>query len=660
MSAPVGPVHPQPPRIVFAGRLRGPAALVFLAAALPARAFQAPPQPPKPAALAEMSLEDLLNIEVTSVSKKPEKLSDAPAAIFVITREDIRRSGAASVPEALRLAPNLEVAKVDAFTWAITARGFNSHNGNKLLVLIDGRTVYSPFFSGVWWDAQDVVLEDIDRIEVISGPGSALWGSNAVNGVINITTRSARETGGALVKATAGKGPQGGVARYGFDLPGEGAFRVYAKATSQASDALQSGAPAMDEWHSAQGGFRGDWGHSGNTLTVQGDAYKNTLASTPQGPGIADGGNLLGRWERALSPDSGFQIQVYGDRVLRKIPGLFAVRTDTLDVDVQGHLSLGTRNALVWGGGYRSMDDHMQNSATVAVLPAHQILGLGNIFLQDTIGLVPERLDLTLSAKVEHNDFTGTEFLPDARLAWKLAAGQLVWAAASRAVRTPSPFDSEFYEPGNPPYLLSGGPYFKSEIVEAYQLGYRLQAPSGFSLSVSPFFNHYERIRSLEPDYDLPPFIPGFIPAYVTANGMEGHGWGVELWGDLPVNAWWRLKPAYSYLRQELRLAPWSLNPQGISAEGNDPRHRILLTSLMSPAPWLELDFTLRHVSALPDPQVPAYTTMDAHVGWKPRPGLEVALIGQNLFQPQHWEFNPVQSGAAMARSALLRVTWAF
>ncbi|HXC16641.1 MAG TPA: TonB-dependent receptor [Holophagaceae bacterium] len=661
----VNPSCTSPLTVRFSGRLRGRAAgdlalLACLVAAPPALARQTPPQQPSPAALAEMSLEDLVNIQVTSVSKKPEKLADAPAAVFLITREDIRRSGATSVPEALRLAPNLEVAKVDAFTWAITARGFNSHNGNKLLVLIDGRTVYSPFFSGVWWDAQDVVLEDIDRIEVISGTGGTLWGSNAVNGVINIITRSSKETEGGLVKATAGKGPQGGAARYGFRLPGDGAFRVYAKATSDEDSALQNGAPALDGWHAAQAGFRGDWGGNGSTVTVQGDAYKNTLARTPLGPGIGEGGNLLGRWERTWSQDQAFQVQVYADRVERDLPGILTVRTDTLDVDIQDRFRLGSRNALVLGGGYRSMDNQIQNSAIVAVLPARQTLGLSNLFAQDTINLVQDRLDLVLGAKLEHNDFTGAEFLPNARLAWKPAEGNLVWAAISRAVRTPSPYDTELYEPGHAPYLIAGGPTFTSEVVRGYEAGYRLQTASGFSLSFSPFYNHYDHIRTLEPDPALPPFIPGLIPAFVFANGMEGDGWGAELWGEIPVRSWWRLKPAYSYLRQDLRLEPWSKDPQGVTAEGNDPRHRILLTSLMSPASWLELDFTLRHVSSLPNPQVPAYTTMDAHVGWKPLPGLEVAIIGQNLFQPQHWEFNPPRSGAAMARAALLRVTWAF
>lgn len=607
--------------------------------------------PPKP--LADLSLEDLLNIEVTSVSKRPEKLADAPAAVFVLTREDIRRSGATSVPEALRLAPNLEVAQVDAFTWAITARGFNSNNGNKLLVLVDGRTVYSPIFSGVWWDAQSLPLGDIERIEVISGSGGTLWGSNAVNGVINITTRSAADTQGGTLQATAGNGPQGGVARYGFRAPGGGTFRVYAMAASEKDSELQSGSPAKDGWHTKQGGFRGDWGTAGDTLTVQGDAYNNILARTPNGPGVADGVNLLGRWERDWSPDQALQIQVYGDRVSRKIPSLLAVRTDTLDLDVQGRFRLGARNAFVWGGGYRSMDNLADNSAAVAILPSRFTLALSNVFLQDTISLVEGKVDLILGEKLERNDFTGTESLPDARLSWKPAPGQLIWAAASKTVRTPAVLDTKEYAPGAPPYLLGGGPSFVSEIVKTYEAGYKLQAPSGFTLSFSPFYNRYEKLRGLGPD----PTGQAFF-AYV--NDTEGDGWGAELWADIPLVPWWKLRPAYSYLRQDLHFIPGSQDLFPTPQAGNDPRHRILVTSLMSPAPWLEVDFTLRHASALPDPEVPAYTTLDAHIGWKPRPGLEIAVLGKSLFQPEHWEAAPPQAGAAISRAMLLRVTWAF
>ena len=614
----------------------------------PLRSQQPPVKP-----LADLSLEDLLNIEVTSVSKKPEKASEAPAAVFVITRDDIRRSGAVSVPQALRLAPNLEVAQVDAFTWAISARGFNSNNGNKLLVLIDGRTVYSPIFSGVWWDAQDVVLEDIDRIEVISGSGGTLWGSNAVDGVINIITRKAGETQGVMVKGVAGKGPQSGAVQAGFKAPWGGAMRVYAKSTSQQDSELQSGVSAKDGWHAGQAGFRGDWGSPGNALTIQGDAYNNILARLPNGSGVADGVNLLGRWERDWSPDEALQVQVYGDRVSRKIPTLLGVRTDTLDLDVQGRFKLGSRNAIVWGGGYRSMDNAAENSAAVAILPARFTLALSNVFIQDTLSLVPDKVDLVLGEKLEHNDFTGTESLPDARLSWKFAPGQMVWAAAARAVRTPAILDTREFVPGGPPFLLGGGPTFESEIVKTYEAGYKLQTPSGFSLSVSPFYNQYEKLRGLGPD-------PTGHSVFAYVNDAEGDGWGAELWADIPVTSWWKLKPAYSYLRQDLRFIPGSHDLFPTPQAGNDPRHRILLTSLLSPEPWLDLDFTLRHASELPSPKVPAYTTMDARVGWKPRTGLEIALIGQSLFQPQHWEAASPQTGAAIARALLVSVTWTF
>jgi iron complex outermembrane receptor protein len=602
-----------------------------------------------------MSLEELGNLQVTSVSKRPEKLSEAAAAVFVITREDIRRSAATSLPEVLRLAPNLEVARISASGWAVTARGFNSHNGNKLLVLIDGRTVYSPLYSGVWWDSQDVVMEDIDRIEVISGPGGTLWGSNAVNGVINIRTRRAAESSGALVSAMAGKDPKGmGAVRYGGDLPQGGAFRVYAKAFSHGDGEVQSGATVLDAWHMAQGGFRADWGTAGNALTVQGDAYHGVIDQGTQSPAVAEGGNLLGRWEKAWSADSALQIQVYADRVRRDYSNLFADHTDTLDLDVQHRFKVGSRQTMVWGGGYRSIDDRIENSRSIAFLPDHRRLGLANVFAQDSINLLPEGLDLTLGAKWEHNDYTGMEFQPNARLAWKPAEGQLVWASASRAVRTPSRLDRDYYVPGQAPFLLAGGSHFISEVVKVYEAGYKWQEASGYALSLATFYNDYKHLRSIEPNP-----APG-QGLYILANEMEGDAWGAEFWGEIPVTSAWHLRPGYAYLREGLRLTPQSRDPAGVSAEGNDPRHRFLLTSFLSLTSWLELDGTLRHTSALPNPATPAYTTMDVHLGWKPLAGLEVALLGQNLFAKNHVEFQSGSVGEVIQRQALLRVSWSF
>ena len=636
----------------FQGEAWDVTALCVLAA-FPAFARQAAP-PPKPQAadLADLSLEDLANIQVISVSKRPEKLSEAPAAIFVITREDIRRSGATSLPEALRLAPNLEVARIDSYRYGITARGFNSQNGNKLLVLIDGRTVYTPLYSGVWWDSQDLVLEDVDRIEVISGPGGTLWGSNAVNGVINIITRSAKDTPGVLLSGAAGKVDRSLTsARYGGQVGGA-AFRVYGKYSDHDHSERADGTPVKDAWHLAQAGFRLDWGEGGDVFTAQGDAYKSAIQQAVPEDVSVEGGNVLGRWQHGFTGGSSLKVQIYFDRARRDYPNLLGESTDTADLDAQYAFQVGARNSLVLGGGYRHIDDQVGNSASIAFLPPHRNLSLSNLFVQDTLALIPEKLDLVLGLKEEHNDFTGWEDQPNLRLAWKPEEHQLVWTGVSRAVRTPSLLDKDYFVPGTPPYLLAGGPDFRSESVVAYEAGYRLDAPSRFSFSATAFYNRYRDLRSLEPDFSL--------GSYVIANKMRGHTYGLELWGSLAVTPAWSLRPAYTLLRESLELAPDSLDPVGTRAEVNDPRHQILLTSLWNAGARFEFDGTLRHVSALPDPAVPAYTTLDVHFGWKPLDGLEVALIGQNLFNKLHPEFGAPATRSVVERTGLVRLTWAF
>ncbi|HET6330510.1 MAG TPA: TonB-dependent receptor [Holophagaceae bacterium] len=604
-----------------------------------------------------MSLEDLTNIEVTSVSKKPEKLSEAPAAVFVISREDVRRSGATTLAEALRLAPNLEVARQNSNAYAISARGFQTALANKLLVLIDGRSVYTPFYSGTYWDSQDVMLEDVDRIEVVSGPGGTLWGSNAVNGVINIITRGAKDTQGALLTGSAGSKDEkaAAAARYGGSLPGDGAYRIYAKYFEDASTALASGMAFNDAWHMAQAGFRTDWSGVADTFTVQGDGYKNQISQPLGYPDkTTEGANLLGRWGRTFSKDSNLQVQFYLDHTRRDYPGSYKERRNTLDLDIQHRFKIGDGNEILWGGGYRTSSDQAENlTPTFAFIPDSKDLRLINIFAQDEIALVLDKLDLTLGAKLEHNDYTGWETEPNARLAWKPAAGQMLWASVSRATRTPSRVDRDLFAPALPPYYFAGGPDFRSEIVTAYELGYRLKIQDRFSFSVSPYYNAYRYLRTV----GLPPG----SAALTIANNMEGKTYGVELWGDIKVTDTWRLRPGYAYLREHLELtAPYAL-PTSPSGEANDPRHRLLLTSLLSLGSHVELDGTIRHISSLPDPVVPAYTTMDAHIGWKPAPGLEVAIIGQSLFGKQHIEFaQQQQPGAALERAGLVKVTWTF
>lgn len=450
------------------------------------------------ASLADLSLEELANLEITSVSRRAERLADAAASVYVIAGEDIRRSGVTSLPEALRLAPNLQVARIDARQYAISARGFNNAIANKLLVLIDGRTVYTPLFSGVFWDAQDTLLEDVERIEFISGPGATLWGSNAVNGVINVITRRASDTVGTRTMVGAGNRERGVAVRHGVGLDGSGAFRVYGKFFDRDNTVRADGAAVPDEWHNGQAGFSADWGTAITGFTVQGDAYRGKIDQAAPGDIRISGGNVLARWNGELSEGNQVRIQAYLDQTEREIPGTLAERLDTIDAEFQHSLKLSQRQRLTWGGGHRRASDHVTNSAAVAFLPADRTLQWTNALAQDEIEL-REDFHLTVGAKVERNPYTGNEFLPSARLAWKLDARRLAWGALSRAVRAPSRIDREFFSPGQPPFTIAGGPDFRSEISNVFELGYRAQPASRVSYSATLFHSVHDHLRSVEP-----------------------------------------------------------------------------------------------------------------------------------------------------------------
>src|SRR5713226_9727952 len=464
--------------------------------AIPARAQQRD----SVEALKRLSLDQLMNIEVMSVSRRPEHLFETPSAIQVITQDDIRRSGATSLPEALRLASNLEVAQVDSRQWAISARGFNSTTANKLLVLIDGRTVYTPLYSGVFWDVQDVPLWDIDRIEVISGPGATLWGANAVNGVINITTKGAPDAQGLVVSGGGGTQLRGfGGARYGGAVGSNVHYRVYGKASSRDPTVFPSGQSTRDNWHTWQGGFRVDGNASEvNQLVLQGDLYGGEFAQPSAGHIGVNGGNLVGRWSHAFSATSEARLQLYYDRTDRNIPSTFAENLDTYDVDFQHRAVLARRHDVVWGLGYRLINDHVGNSVVLAFLPPHVRRKWFTAFVQDEIALMPDRLHLTVGAKVERNDYTGYEVQPSGRVSWTPAGGGALWAAVSRAVRAPSRIDRELFAPGQPPYFIQGGPNFRSEELLAYELGYRAQALDRLGVSLATFYHRYDHLRSIE------------------------------------------------------------------------------------------------------------------------------------------------------------------
>ncbi|MEO7345615.1 MAG: TonB-dependent receptor [Opitutaceae bacterium] len=441
-----------------------------------------------------------MDIEVTSVSRRPEKLLAAASAIQVITGEEIRRAGASSLPEALRLASNLTVAQIDSRQWAIAARGFNNSSTNKLLVQLDGRTLYTPLFAGVFWDVQDTLLDDIDRIEVISGPGATQWGSNAVNGVINITTKSARETQGSLVKGAAGTELKAlGAVRHGGTLAPGLFYRVYAQHSERSHSITPAGQSARDDWRITQGGFRTDWERDSEQLvTVQGDLYRGRIGQATNADIRVDGGNLLGRWTHNQGPKSQLKVQAYYDYTHRVIPGSFSERLSTYDFDLQQRLPLGSAHDLVFGGNYRLIDDRVGNPPAFGFLPGEVRREWFGAFVQDELSLSDDRVRLIAGLKIERNPYTGTEVQPSLRAAWKVRDRQLLWAAVSRAMRTPSRIDRDLFFPAVPPFTVAGGPTFKAEELLAYEVGFRAEPVARLAASVAFFFHDYDDLRSVE------------------------------------------------------------------------------------------------------------------------------------------------------------------
>ena len=603
-------------------------------------------------ALADLSLEELSDLEITSVSKRAERLNDAAASIYVITAEAIRRSGATTLAQALRLAPNLQVAQTGASQFAITARGFNNAIGNKLLVLIDGRTVYTPFFSGVFWDQQDVMLQDVARIEVVSGPGGTLWGSNAVNGVINVITRSSDQTAGGMLAVAGGALELQAAARAGGRVGERGHFRIYGKQTRAENSETASGTSVADGWDLRQIGFRADWSVSSDSFTLQGDLHSGRsdpvqFGALALGRIEAHGGNLLARWTRDLGADASVRVQAYYDRSKREDPLLYRPEVEIGDLELQHAWTTGVHR-VVWGGGYRRARDHVEPGLFLGFHPARRTLSWANLFAQDSIRL-NETLNLVVGAKLEHNDYTGTEKLPTVRLAWKPADDRLLWAGVSRAVRAPARLDRDISLPPNPPFLIAGGSNFVSEVVDVVEVGWRAQPSSTLTYSVTAFHGRWDRLRSGQ----LPP------DAQVQ-NMIEGRTYGLEAWAAWQVTPTWRLTGGATSLRERLRVKPGSTDPVGPSALGNDPSHQWMLRSGWDLGPMVELDVSLRRVGALPDPDVDAYTAVDARLGWRPSSELSVSVVAKNMLDRQHAEFGTAPGRSEIARSLSVQAQWSF
>ena len=636
--------------------------------------------------LADLSIEQLMNESVTSVSKKETDLAHSPAAISVITGDDIRRLGITSIPEALRLVPGLEVARISANQWAVSSRGFNQQYSNKVLVMMDGRSIYTPSFGGVFWDAQDMVMEDLERIEVIRGPGATLWGANAVNGVINITSKNSKDTQGGLVSTSTGTEDQPSMSfRYGGAISDTLHYRVYLKYFDRNGLEDPAGGSAPDAWESIRGGFRADWEPSADDLvTLQGDYYSMNTAGNLTTPILAPpfsemsvmdneswGGNLLGRWTRTLSDKSHLSLQAYFDSYHYETVGATESR-DTADIQLEHRFPLGTRNDILWGLGYRFTTDQLDSSPVVALNPASANLNLYTAFAQDEITVVQERLRLILGTKVEHNDYTAWEIQPSARLLWTPTDHQTVWTSASHAAGTPSRIHrggrfstGNFQTPGGPVVVteLAGNSNVVSESLDAYEIGYRIEPTPDLSLDLTAFYNVYDDLFTVtegEPQLVTTPFPHLFVPLNFE-NAMAGETYGVEATVQWKPLDQWRLAANYSWLHMHL-------HPDDDSGKGS-PQQQVSLRSYVT-LPWnLEFNSFASYVDSVESlnqanvtTPIPAYLRVDAGLVWRPTEMLEIGIWGQNLLDKQHPEFTSQNNNGIteIPRSVVGKITWRF
>jgi iron complex outermembrane receptor protein len=635
----------------------GLAAAAGAAQAQTAPVTRAAYEQPSLSELGQLSIEQLSNLPVTSVAKRAEPLGQAPAAIYVITHEEIERAGALSLPEMLRLAPNLQVFQTSAANYVVTARGFSGNTAdqsftNQLLVLIDGRSVYTPLYSGVYWDMQDVLPADVDRIEVISGPGAALWGANAVNGVINIITRNAADTQGLRLDVGSGSQETAWDVRYGGKVGDSLAYRAYFRSYAERDTVTAAGQGGNDHWHRPQGGFRLDWTASAaDSVTLQGDAYQGAEA-VPNSPDESIlGRNLTGRWTHTAPGFGSLQLQAYYDHTERgAVASSGSFWLDTYDIDAQHSFSWG-RNDVVWGGGGRFSRYQINGTSTLYFMPPSRDLDLANLFIQDTLA-VADKAKVTLGLKLENDPFSGLAVLPNLRASYALNGGTLLWASVSRAVRSPTPFDQDVREKVGGQVFLTGDSDFDPVSLTAYEAGLRGEWGARASLSASIYYNVYDDIRSIE----VTPVT--FIPLH-WGNGIQGSVYGLEAWADYNATAWWRLGAGLNLMGEHFRFKPGASGLLGLSQVGDDPGQVFKLKSSMTLPHGVMLDAYLRYYGALPDPSVPAYTELTARLAWAATDKLRLAVSGQNLLNPKHQEF-PAPGANAVPRSVFVSLSWGF
>lgn len=647
-------------------------------------AFPAEARADEGSSLADYSLEHLMNVsvEVSSAARKPQKLEDTAAAIHVITRQDIRRSGMTSLPELLRMVPGMQVARIDGGTWAISSRGFNAKNSDNLLVMLDGRVLQTPTFTGVYWDAQEVVLEDVERIEVIRGSGGALWGANAVSGTINIITLPASATQGGMLSGGAGNYEHQGTARFGGELGETGHFRIYARDSAQSNFKQTSGIGAHDRHDLRSAGFRTDWDlHGGDSLTVQGDTYSGgsdhtgTAVSllppygTPAGYTIdLKGSNLLARWKSALSSTDEWALQFYYDTYERRYFNLGEQR-NTADLDFQHRFRWGGWHDIVWGGGYRQTRDSMDNTFAVSYVPANRTDRVASAFFQDEIALNGDSLHLIAGSKFEHNGYTGFEVQPNLRLRWKIDERQTAWAAVSRAIHTPSRTDADsrvvavVVKPGATVFAtrLQGNPAIQAEHVLAYEAGYRSQLTEQVQTDVAAFYSEHRHLMTIERGANFPEAGYTVIPL-VFGNRANATTHGLEWSGSWRPTGRWQFKAAWTWLKMNIRRDVNSTDTSIESEVGRSPQNQLQFHALHSPVDNVDLGASLYYVDSLPSLNVPAYTRLDARIGWRIQRDLELSLTGRNLFDPGHPEFinTPGPRTSEIPRSFFGGATWRF
>jgi iron complex outermembrane recepter protein len=642
----------------------------------------------KPADLTNLSIEDLMNIQVTSVSKTEQTLSRAASAIFVITPDAIRRSGATNIPDLLRMVPGLDVAQINANTWAVSARGFNGRFSNKLLVLLDGRSVYTPTFGGVFWEVSDLPLDNIDRIEVIRGPGGSVWGANAVNGVINIISRKSSETQGGFLVAGDGNVEQGfGTAQYGGKAGKSTNYRVYAKYLNQGQFPSLTGADGADGWRILRGGFRSDIALSStDTLMIQGDLYSGregdptrnfVLTPAPATLNVdllvnLSGGFLQGIWNHTSSAHSNTGLQLSYDTYKR----IDRLREDrrTFDLDFQQNFSGWMRQNLIWGLTYRYSASKSDGLGT-SLVPADLNAQLFSAFIQDEIVIIPDQLFLTIGAKLEHNYYTGFGAMPSARVAWVPTQRHTLWAAISKTERTPSEIDAairaelgEFTGPGGIPVLstLVGNPHIGNEESTVYEMGYRTMVSQQLSIDFTAYYSNESHQKTSEPST---PFLvttpsPHLVLPLIDENLMHGETSGAEIAVNWKVTRRWNLSPGYAFEQIHMHLAPTSQDTTSVSgAQGSSPVNAAQLRSHLALARGLAWDASAYFVGRLSDPEEPSYTRLDTGVSWELGEGIGLSLVGQNLLKSRHQEFVDITGTAGttlIKRSAYAKVEWRF